>query len=63
MGSNHNHNDLKSFKWAFIINLVFTVIEIIGGYISNSIAITTDAIHDLGDSICLGFAYWSEKKA
>lgn len=63
MGSNHNHNNLKSFKWAFIINLVFTVIEIIGGYISNSIAITSDAIHDLGDSICLGFAYWSEKKA
>ncbi len=63
MGSNHNHNDIKSFKWAFIINVIFTIIEIIGGYISNSIAITSDAIHDLGDSICLGFAYWSEKKA
>lgn len=58
-----NHKQHESFKWAFLLNLSFTIIEIIGGYITNSIAITSDAIHDLGDSICLGFAYWSEKKA
>ena len=58
-----NENKHQSFKGAFILNLVFTVIELIGGYVTNSVAITSDAIHDLGDSVCLGFAYWSEKKA
>jgi cobalt-zinc-cadmium efflux system protein len=62
MGHEHHHSQ-ENFKWAFILNLSFTIIELIGGLITNSVAITSDAIHDLGDSICLGFAYWSEKKA
>lgn len=42
---------------AFLINLSFTVLEIVGGILTNSIAIMSDAIHDLGDSIALGLSY------
>ncbi|MBA4032786.1 MAG: cation transporter [Planctomyces sp.] len=42
---------------AFGLNLVFTIIEFAGGYWTNSIAITTDAVHDLGDCLSLGLAW------
>ncbi|MCF7926344.1 MAG: cation diffusion facilitator family transporter [Candidatus Izimaplasma sp.] len=50
----------KNLKSAFWINLIFTVIEIIGGIMTNSIAILSDAVHDLGDSISLGIAWGLE---
>jgi len=40
--------------WAFFLNLGFTIIEFIGGWLTNSTAIMADAIHDLGDSLALG---------
>lgn len=41
---------------AFLLNAVFTIIELIGGYLTNSVAILADALHDLGDTLGLGFA-------
>ncbi len=46
---------------AFILNLIFTIIEIIGGIFTNSISIISDAVHDLGDSISIGIAIILEK--
>lgn len=46
---------------AFFLNAGFSVIEFIGGYLTNSVAIYSDALHDLGDSVALLFAYLSEK--
>ena len=37
-------------------NLLFTVIEIVGGVLTNSVAILSDAVHDLGDSFSLGLS-------
>ncbi|MDA7803114.1 cation diffusion facilitator family transporter [Crocinitomix sp.] len=58
---------MKNLKLAFFINLIFTVLEIFGGIYTNSIAIISDAIHDLGDSLSLGTAWYlqvkSDKKA
>jgi len=48
---------------AFILNLFFSIFEFIGGAISGSIAIMTDAVHDLGDAISIGFTYFLEKKS
>ncbi|HPG32587.1 MAG: cation transporter [Lentimicrobiaceae bacterium] len=48
---------------AFTLNAVFTIIEIVGGILTNSIAIISDAVHDLGDTISLGLAWYSEKLA
>jgi len=57
----HEHSSIKNLKTAFILNAVFVVIEIIGGIFTNSVAIISDAIHDLGDSISLGLAWYLEK--
>lgn len=46
---------------AFFLNAGFAIIELIGGYLTNSVAIYSDAIHDLGDSIALLIAYLGEK--
>ncbi len=53
----------KSLLTAFILNLFFAAFEFIGGAISGSIAISSDAVHDLGDCITLGIAYALEKKS
>lgn len=60
---NHDHSDVKNIKVAFFLNLLFTIIEIIGGFMTNSIAILSDAIHDLGDSFSLGLAWYFQKIA
>jgi len=41
--------------------LIFCIIEIIGGMMTNSIAILSDALHDFGDSIALGLAWYFQK--
>ena len=48
---------------AFLLNLIFSIFEIIGGIFTNSIAIVSDAIHDFGDSISIGVSYFLEKKS
>lgn len=58
-GHHHDHSQLPSERlgWAFLLNLCFTIIEFIGGVMTNSTAILADAVHDLGDSISLGLAW------
>lgn len=46
---------------AFILNLVFSIFELIGGIFTNSISIISDSIHDIGDSISIGISYLLEK--
>ena len=53
----------KNILIAFLLNLSFSLFEIIGGLFTNSIAIVSDAIHDFGDSICIGVSYLLEKKS
>ncbi len=53
----HHHSASANLRTAFLLNLTFTVIEIIGGLLTNSIAILSDALHDLGDSLALGTAW------
>ncbi|MDR0811300.1 MAG: cation diffusion facilitator family transporter [Paludibacter sp.] len=58
----HSHNtDIKNIKLAFFLNFGFTIFEIIGGLFTNSIAIMSDAIHDLGDSLSLALAWYFQK--
>ncbi|PXW90998.1 cobalt-zinc-cadmium efflux system protein [Streptohalobacillus salinus] len=66
MGHNHehdHHNQTGNIKVAFFLNVSFTIIEIIGGLLTNSMAILSDALHDLGDSLSLGIAWFLEKVA
>jgi len=52
---------LQGIRTAFLLNLAFTLFEIVGGLWTNSIAILADALHDLGDSFALGAAWYLEK--
>ncbi|MBA2176725.1 cation transporter [Halobacillus locisalis] len=63
MGHHHHHVDSSTgkIKVAFFLNLGFTIIEIIGGLLTNSMAILSDALHDLGDSLSLGLAWFLQK--
>jgi cobalt-zinc-cadmium efflux system protein len=57
----HNHdNSVRNIKIAFFLNLFFTIIEFIGGFLTNSVAIMSNALHDLGDSFSLGLAWFLE---
>lgn len=56
----HTHQVSDSLRSALFLNLGFTLIEIIGGFWTGSLAILSDAIHDLGDSIALGIAWYLE---
>jgi cobalt-zinc-cadmium efflux system protein len=57
----NRHNTVANIKIAFFLNLSFTFIEIAGGLWTNSLAITSDALHDLGDSISLGLSWFLER--
>lgn len=48
---------------AFILNLSFSIFELIGGAITGSVAIISDAIHDAGDAMSIGISYFLEKKS
>lgn len=56
----HHHQTSHNLRVAFFLNLGFTLAEILGGLYTNSIAILSDAVHDLGDSISLGMAWYLE---
>ncbi len=58
---NHHHGGNDNIKVAFFLNFLFTVIEIIGGVLTNSVAILSDALHDLGDTLSLGLAWYFQK--
>ncbi|MEG1794433.1 MAG: cation diffusion facilitator family transporter [Rikenellaceae bacterium] len=59
---NHTHNHTtKNIAVAFFMNLLFAVIELVGGLLTNSIAILSDALHDFGDSLSLALAWYLEK--
>lgn len=64
-GHHHHHHGSITEKigWAFVLNLIFALIELAGGIWTNSVAIISDAIHDFGDALALGTAYLLEKKS
>jgi cobalt-zinc-cadmium efflux system protein len=60
---NHSHSQDASLAlgWVFWLNLGFAIIEIAGGLLFNSMAILADALHDLGDCLALGLAWYFHK--
>ena len=66
MGGHHHHDHNqtgKNLKIAFFLNVAFTIFEIIGGLYVNSVSIISDAVHDLGDSLSLGTAWFLHNKS
>lgn len=70
MGHGHHHHhhfpgheskESKNILIAFFLNFSFAIVELIGGFYTNSMAIKSDALHDFGDSLALLFAYVGER--
>ena len=65
----HGRDDraLSNIRTVFFLNLIFAMIELVGGWWTNSVAIQADAIHDFGDSLVLFAAlvlqHWSTAAA
>ena len=58
MSHDHAHSDANGrLGLAFGLNVAFTVIELVGAWYTSSTAIAADALHDLGDSLSLAFAW------
>lgn len=53
----------KNILIAFILNLGFSVFEFIGGIYTGSVAIISDAIHDIGDAASIGTSFFLERKS
>lgn len=70
MGKNHSHHhhghslgSSSRMGLAFFLNLCFAIIELVGGLYTNSLAILSDAFHDLGDALAIALAWFLEKKS
>jgi len=59
MSHNHSHSQLSGKKLLFsiILNILITAAQLIGGFISGSLALISDAIHNLSDVISLIISY------
>ena len=53
----------KNILIAFLLNISFSIIELIGGIFTGSIAILSDSLHDLGDALSIGVSYFLERKS
>ena len=53
----------KNILVAFLLNISFSIFEFFGGIFTNSVAILSDSIHDLGDAISIGISYFMERKS
>lgn len=63
MAQQHHHDHRASgrgLRTAFFLNLGFTLLEVVVGLWTNSVAILSDSVHDLGDSITLGLSWYLE---
>jgi cobalt-zinc-cadmium efflux system protein len=65
-GHDHAHGHMHAtgnIATAFFLNTAFAIIELVGGLFTNSVAIMSDALHDFGDSLSLGTAWYFQHKS
>ncbi|MEY8095899.1 cation diffusion facilitator family transporter [Falsihalocynthiibacter sp. S25ZX9] len=67
MSGHHHHIDPNSGNtrifWAITVNILLTVVQIIGGILSGSLALIADAIHNMSDALSLILAFVARKIA
>ncbi|MBM4315656.1 MAG: cation transporter [Deltaproteobacteria bacterium] len=66
MGHDHNHEphaSLKNLFFAIVINGGIVVFEMVFGFLIQSMALISDAVHNLSDIAAMVFSYWAEKVA
>ncbi|MCL5772070.1 MAG: cation diffusion facilitator family transporter [Actinobacteria bacterium] len=64
-GHSHDISNLSGKKifWVTILNAVITIAEIFGGIISGSLALVSDSMHNLSDTISIALSYFANKIA
>ncbi|MBO5324295.1 MAG: cation transporter [Oscillospiraceae bacterium] len=53
----------RNILMAFVLNLAFSIFEFMGGIFTGSVAILSDAVHDIGDAASIGVSYLLERKS
>lgn len=53
----HGHAGIRAFATVTLINLAYTALEAGYGFATNSLALLSDALHNLGDVLGLGLAW------
>ncbi|GAA4761468.1 MULTISPECIES: cation diffusion facilitator family transporter [Flavobacterium] len=68
MSHNHNHVHIhkhevegKNLVFSIFLNLLITVAQVVGGIISGSLALVSDALHNFSDVLSLVFSYVAHK--
>ncbi len=51
----------KKIFWVTVLNLVITVAEVIGGLVSGSLALLSDSMHNLSDTLAIALSYLANK--
>ncbi|MCB9194006.1 MAG: cation transporter [Flavobacteriales bacterium] len=58
----HQHDrSVKVLRTAFVLNSTFTIVELVGSTWTGSVAVLADAVHDLGDCLVLGAAWYLQR--
>lgn len=57
----HGHQTEGNILFAFVLNFIFSIVELVGGILTGSVAILSDALHDFGDSLSLALAWYLQK--
>jgi len=70
----HNHSDAvhthdvsklsgKKIFWVTFLNATITIAEVVGGMLSGSLALLSDAVHNLSDTVAIALSYFANKIA
>ncbi len=59
----HSHSNLKGRKLLFsiLLNIIITVAQVIGGLISGSLSLLSDALHNFSDVLSLSVSYIADR--
>lgn len=60
-GHHHHHASEGGTKllWVTLLNVFITVAEFVGGVLSGSLSLLSDAVHNLGDTLSVAFAWFA----
>lgn len=64
-GHAHDASNMSGGKifWVTLLNATITLAEIVGGIISGSLSLLSDAVHNLSDTIAIALSYFANKIA
>lgn len=59
----HTETPSRNLIWAITLNIFIVIFELIFGLLSRSMALISDALHNITDIGSMGLSYWGEKMA